>query len=69
VLAALISVYIILGILPESYIVPLTILYTLPMVDFAITGEWRNGLLPHDTIRQACVKRFRPILMTTMGPC
>ena len=105
VLAALISVYIILGILYESYILPLTILSTLPsagvgallmlllfgyqltvialigiilligivkkngimMVDFAITAERRDGLSPHESIRQACLLRFRPILMTTMA--
>ncbi len=103
--AALISVYIILGILYESYILPLTILSTLPsagvgalltlllaqtelsvialigiilligivkkngimMVDFAITAERRDGLEPLDAIRQACLLRFRPILMTTMA--
>jgi hydrophobe/amphiphile efflux-1 (HAE1) family protein len=103
--AALISVYIILGILYESYILPLTILSTLPsagvgalltllvahydlsvialiavilligivkkngimMVDFAINAERRNGLAPRDAIRQACLLRFRPILMTTMA--
>jgi hydrophobe/amphiphile efflux-1 (HAE1) family protein len=103
--AALISVYIILGILYESYILPLTILSTLPsagvgallmlllvhydlsvialigvilligivkkngimMVDFAITAERRDGLAPHEAIRQACLLRFRPILMTTMA--
>ena len=103
--AALISVYIILGILYESYILPLTILSTLPsagvgalltlllfhydlsvialigvilligivkkngimMVDFAITAERRDGLTPFEAIRQACLLRFRPILMTTMA--
>jgi len=103
--AAVISVYIILGILYESYILPLTILSTLPsagvgallmllavhydlsiiamigvilligivkkngimMVDFAITAERRDGLTPFDAIRQACLLRFRPILMTTMA--
>ncbi|MGH7153145.1 MAG: efflux RND transporter permease subunit, partial [Acetobacteraceae bacterium] len=103
--AALISVYIILGILYESYILPLTILSTLPsagvgalltlllarteltvialigiilligivkkngimMVDFAITAERRDGLAPVEAIRQACLLRFRPILMTTMA--
>ena len=103
--AALISVYIILGILYESYILPLTILSTLPsagvgalltlllvhydlsvialigvilligivkkngimMVDFAITAERRDGLQPRDAIRQACLLRFRPILMTTLA--
>ncbi len=103
--AALITVYIILGILYESYILPLTILSTLPsagvgallilimahyeltvialiavilligivkkngimMVDFAITAERRDGLTPFDAIRQACLLRFRPILMTTIA--
>src|SRR5580698_5898583 len=105
VAAALITVYIILGILYESYILPLTILSTLPsagvgallmlmaarteltviamigiilligivkkngimMVDFAINAERRDGLSPLDAIRQACLLRFRPILMTTMA--
>ncbi len=105
VAAALISVYIILGMLYESYILPLTILSTLPsagvgallmlmlaktdlsviamigiilligivkkngimMVDFAITAERRDGLPPLTAIRQACLLRFRPILMTTMA--
>jgi hydrophobe/amphiphile efflux-1 (HAE1) family protein len=103
--AALISVYIILGILYESYILPLTILSTLPsagvgallslmlagqdlsviamigiilligivkkngimMVDFAIHAERRDGMSPLEAIRQACLLRFRPILMTTMA--
>ena len=103
--AALVSVYIILGILYESYILPLTILSTLPsagvgallillafgyqltvialigiilligivkkngimMVDFAISAERRDGLSPVAAIRQACLLRFRPILMTTMA--
>src|SRR6201994_281991 len=97
--AALIAVYIILGILYESYILPLTILSTLPsagvgallmllifhyqltvilligivkkngimMVDFAITAERRDGMAPQEAIRQACLLRFRPILMTTMA--
>jgi hydrophobe/amphiphile efflux-1 (HAE1) family protein len=103
--AALITVYIILGILYESYILPLTILSTLPsagvgallillvahyeltvialvgvilligivkkngimMVDFAINAERRDGMTPFDAIRQACLLRFRPILMTTMA--
>jgi HAE1 family hydrophobic/amphiphilic exporter-1 len=103
--AALITVYIILGILYESYILPLTILSTLPsagvgallilllagfdlsvialigvilligivkkngimMVDFAITAERVGGLSPQEAIRQACLLRFRPILMTTMA--
>ena len=103
--AALITVYIILGILYESYILPLTILSTLPsagvgallmllmlhydlsvialigvilligivkkngimMVDFAISAERRDGLTPREAIRQACLLRFRPIMMTTMA--
>jgi hydrophobe/amphiphile efflux-1 (HAE1) family protein len=103
--AALVSVYIILGILYESYILPLTILSTLPsagvgallmllifgyqltvialigiilligivkkngimMVDFAISAERNDGMTPFDAIRQACLLRFRPILMTTMA--
>jgi hydrophobe/amphiphile efflux-1 (HAE1) family protein len=103
--AAFISVYIILGILYESYILPLTILSTvfsagvgsllmlilfhydltliatiglilligivkkngIMMVDFAITAERRDGMSPHEAIRQACLLRFRPILMTTMA--
>ncbi len=103
--AALIAVYIILGILYESFILPLTILSTLPsagvgallmlmaagydlsvialigvilligivkkngimMVDFAINAERRDGETPFDAIRQACLLRFRPILMTTMA--
>ena len=103
--AALASVYIILGILYESYILPLTILSTLPsagvgallmlllahydlsiialvgvilligivkkngimMVDFAINAERREGAEPLAAIRQACLLRFRPILMTTMA--
>ena len=103
--AALIAVYIILGILYESYILPLTILSTLPsagvgallmlmafgydlsvialigvilligivkkngimMVDFAISAERRDGMSPFEAIRQACLLRFRPILMTTMA--
>ncbi len=103
--AAIITVYIILGILYESYILPLTILSTLPsagmgalimlllfhidlsmiaiigiilligivkkngimMVDFAINAERRDGQAPLAAIRQACLLRFRPILMTTMA--
>ncbi len=103
--AALVTVYIILGILYESYVLPLTILSTLPsagvgallillvagydlsvialiglilligivkkngimMVDFAISAERRDGETPHNAIRQACLLRFRPILMTTMA--
>jgi hydrophobe/amphiphile efflux-1 (HAE1) family protein len=100
--AALVVVYIILGILYESYVHPLTILSTLPsagvgallmlmisgydlsvialigiilligivkkngimMVDFAIAAE-RRGMTPVEAIRQACLLRFRPIMMTT----
>jgi multidrug efflux pump subunit AcrB len=103
--AALVAVYIILGILYESYILPITILSTLPsagvgallmllmfgydlsvialigiilligivkkngimMVDFAINAERRDGETPFNAIRQACLLRFRPILMTTMA--
>ena len=103
--AALVAVYIILGILYESYIHPLTILSTLPsagvgallmllafhfdltvialigiilligivkkngimMVDFAIQAERDQGLSPEQSIRQACLMRFRPIMMTTMA--
>jgi hydrophobe/amphiphile efflux-1 (HAE1) family protein len=103
VLAALVVVYIILGILYESFIHPLTILSTLPsagvgallalryggmdlgvigivgiilligivkkngimLVDFAISAQRDGGLAPLDAIRQACLLRFRPIMMTT----
>jgi HAE1 family hydrophobic/amphiphilic exporter-1 len=102
--AALIAVYIVLGLLYESFIHPLTILSTLPsagvgallilmaggyeltvialigiilligivkkngimMVDFALTAEREKGLSPHDAIYQACLLRFRPIMMTTL---
>jgi len=105
VLAALITVYIILGVLYESYIHPLTILSTLPsagvgallmliafhfdlsviamigiilligivkkngimIVDFAIHAERVEGLTPVESIRKACLMRFRPIMMTTMA--
>jgi multidrug efflux pump subunit AcrB len=101
--AALVVVYVILGVLYESYIHPLTILSTLPsagvgallalwvggfdlsvigiiglilligivkkngimLVDFAINRE-RAGLSPREAVRQACLLRFRPIMMTTM---
>ncbi len=103
--AALIAVYIILGILYEGFILPITILSTLPsagvgallmlmaagfdlsvialigvilligivkkngimMVDFAISAERQHNATPLDAIRQACLMRFRPILMTTMA--
>jgi HAE1 family hydrophobic/amphiphilic exporter-1 len=101
--AALIVVYLILGMLYESFILPLTILSTLPsagvgallalmaggmdlsvigiigiilligivkkngimLVDFAISAERERGLAPVDAVREACLLRFRPILMTT----
>ncbi len=102
--AALVAVYIVLGLLYESYIHPLTILSTLPsagvgallilmaggydlsvialigiilligivkkngimMVDFALHAERDKGMSPQEAIYQACVLRFRPIMMTTM---
>ncbi len=105
ILAALIAVYIVLGILYESYIHPITILSTLPsagvgallallifgaelsvialigiilliglvkkngimMVDFALEAERKEGKSPMDAIYQACLLRFRPIMMTTMA--
>jgi hydrophobic/amphiphilic exporter-1 (mainly G- bacteria), HAE1 family len=105
VLAALVVVYIILGMLYESYIHPLTILSTLPsagvgallmllafhfdlsvialigiilligivkkngimMVDFALQAERERHLTPEQSIREACLMRFRPIMMTTMA--
>ncbi len=105
ILAALIAVYLVLGMLYESLIHPLTILSTLPsagvgailallafgsefsiialigvilligivkknaimMIDFAIDAERREGLSPRDAIHQACLLRFRPIMMTTMA--
>ena len=104
-LAALIAVYIVLGVLYESLAHPLTIISTLPsaglgallalevsgteltviafigivlligivkkngimMVDFALDGERRRGLPPERAIHEACLERFRPILMTTMA--
>ena len=105
ILAALAAVYIVLGILYESYIHPVTILSTLPsagvgallalmlfrtelsviaiigllllmgivkknailMVDFALEAERTEGMRPGEAIYQACLLRFRPILMTTMA--
>jgi multidrug efflux pump len=105
ILAALITVYIVLGVLYESYIHPITILSTLPsagigailallvfrtefsvialiglilligivkkngimMVDFALDAERREGKEPVEAIYQACLLRFRPIMMTTMA--
>jgi multidrug efflux pump len=104
-LAALIAVYIVLGVLYESLAHPLTIISTLPsaglgallaleisgteltviafigiilligivkkngimMVDFALEGERRGGLSPERAIHEACMERFRPILMTTLA--
>ncbi|WP_370601252.1 multidrug efflux RND transporter permease subunit [Pseudomonas nitroreducens] len=105
ILLALVSVYIVLGILYESYVHPLTILSTLPsagvgalltlmlfrtelslialigvilligivkknaimMIDFALDAERTLGLSPRDAILEACMKRFRPIMMTTLA--
>lgn len=105
ILLALISVYIVLGILYESYVHPLTILSTLPsagvgalltlmlfrtelslialigvilligivkknaimMIDFALDAERTLGLSPRDAILEAAMKRFRPIMMTTLA--
>jgi len=105
ILAALLAVYIVLGILYESYIHPLTILSTLPsagvgavaalmlfgsdlnliaiigvilligivkkngimMVDFALAVQRREGKQPREAIFEACMLRFRPIMMTTMA--
>jgi multidrug efflux pump len=105
VLAALVTIYIVLGVLYESYVHPLTILSTLPsagvgallalmafhiefsimaligvilligivkknaimMIDFALDAERRRGLSPKDAIYEACLLRFRPIMMTTMS--
>jgi hydrophobe/amphiphile efflux-1 (HAE1) family protein len=105
ILTAIIAVYIVLGILYESFIHPITILSTLPsaglgallallicqvelsivsiigiilligivkknaimMVDFALETEREHGLTPAEAIYQACVVRFRPIMMTTLA--
>jgi multidrug efflux pump len=105
ILAALVTVYIVLGILYESYIHPITILSTLPsagvgailalllcrtefsiialigiilligivkknaimMIDFALEAEREQGKAPLDAIYEACLLRFRPIMMTTMA--
>nr|AEQ20278.1 AcrB/AcrD/AcrF family protein [uncultured bacterium CSLG7] len=105
ILAALVTVYIVLGVLYESYIHPLTILSTLPsagvgallallitgndfsvialigivlligivkknaimMIDFALEAERHGGKSPEDAIYEACLLRFRPIMMTTMA--
>jgi multidrug efflux pump len=105
ILAALVTVYIVLGILYESYIHPITILSTLPsagvgailalllcrtdlnmialigiilligivkknaimMIDFALEAQREEGKRPEEAIYQACLLRFRPIMMTTMA--
>ncbi|MEY2632493.1 MAG: hypothetical protein RIR00_1147, partial [Pseudomonadota bacterium] len=105
ILAAIITMYIVLGVLYESTIHPVTILSTLPsagigallallltggelnvisiigiilligivkknaimMIDFALEAERERGLSPQDAIHQACLLRFRPILMTTLA--
>jgi len=105
ILAALVTVYIVLGVLYESYIHPITILSTLPsagvgailalllcrtefsvvaligiilligivkknaimMIDFALEAERKEGKAPVDAIYEACLLRFRPIMMTTMA--
>ena len=105
ILAAIVTVYIVLGVLYESYIHPITILSTLPsagigallalmlagkdlsivaiigivlligivkknaimMIDFALDAERNEGKAPQEAIHQACLLRFRPILMTTVA--
>jgi multidrug efflux pump len=105
ILAALVTLYIVLGVLYESYVHPITILSTLPsagvgallalmlfdtdftiiafigvilligivkknaimMIDFALDAERARGMTSRDAIFEACVRRFRPILMTTMA--
>ena len=105
ILAALVTIYIVLGVLYESYVHPLTILSTLPsagvgallalmafktefsimaligvilligivkknaimMIDFALDAERTRGLSSTDAIYEACLLRFRPIMMTTMA--
>jgi multidrug efflux pump subunit AcrB len=105
ILAAIVVIYIVLGVLYESYIHPITILSSLPsagvgallallvchtelslialigiilligivkknaimMIDFALDAERNEGLPPEESIYQACLLRFRPIMMTTMA--
>jgi len=105
ILAAIVTVYIVLGVLYESYIHPITIISTLPsagvgaflalwvcrtdfsvialigivlligivkknaimMIDFALEAERDHGMTPGQAIHQACLLRFRPIMMTTMA--
>ena len=104
VLAAVVTMYIVLGVLYESYVHPITILSTLPsaalgallallvarielgliavigivlligivkknaimMIDFALDAQRHHGMPPREAITQACLLRFRPILMTTL---
>ena len=105
ILAALVAVYIILGVLYESFVHPLTIISTLPaaglgavimlwlcgqdfsimaliglvlligivkkngilLIDFALEAQRHHGLTPEQAIHQACLTRFRPIIMTTLA--
>jgi len=105
IVAAVVAMYIVLGVLYESFIHPITILSTLPtagvgallalmlsgneldiiaiigiilligivkknaimMIDFALAAEREQGMAPRDAIYQACLLRFRPILMTTLA--
>jgi len=105
ILASVVAMYIVLGVLYESFIHPITILSTLPsagvgallalmmagaeldviaiigiilligivkknaimMIDFALAAEREQGMAPYDAIYQACLLRFRPILMTTLA--
>ncbi len=105
IVAAIVAMYIVLGVLYESFIHPITILSTLPtagvgallalmlsgneldivaiigiilligivkknaimMIDFALAAEREQGMKPVDAIYQACLLRFRPILMTTLA--
>ncbi|WP_147198833.1 MdtB/MuxB family multidrug efflux RND transporter permease subunit [Pantoea sp. CCBC3-3-1] len=105
IVAAIVAMYIVLGVLYESFIHPITILSTLPtagvgallalmisgneldviaiigiilligivkknaimMIDFALAAEREQGMAPYEAIYQACLLRFRPILMTTLA--
>jgi HAE1 family hydrophobic/amphiphilic exporter-1 len=105
IIAALLVIYVLLGVLYESFIHPLTILAGLPsaavgalatlmlfdqdltliatigivlligivkknaimMIDFALDVQRHRGMTPHQAIREACIMRFRPIMMTTMA--
>ena len=105
ILAAIVVIYIVLGVLYESLVHPITVLSTLPaagigavlallafrmdfsimaliglflligivkknaimIIDFALDAERSRGLSPHDAVREACLLRFRPILMTTLA--